>query len=150
MTAERGTDDTTTGRCLCGDVTYAFTGPASSSYYCHCETCRRQCSAPVTAFVNVPRRNFRFTGTAPAAFQSSPGIKRLFCGRSGSPFAYDGDWDEEEIHLYLGTLDDPSAIVPDQHVFEGERLAWFDTTDDTPRYAGSSLTGSPTHYGPRQ
>lgn len=128
-----------TGRCLCGAVRYSFDGAPSGVDYCHCDSCRRNCSAPVTVFVEVPRTAFRFTGQAPKVYESSPGTRRLFCGTCGSPMAYDADWDTTDIHLYLATLDDPLAYQPTYHVFTAERLAWFDVKDDLPRHAGSSL-----------
>jgi len=134
---------TTTGRCLCGGVTYAFDGPPSGVDYCHCDSCRRNCSAPVTAFVEVPRGKFRFTGTQPKAYESSPGIRRLFCDKCGSPVAYDGDWDANDIHLYLATLDNPESFTPTHHVFAKERLPWFDVDDDLPRFAETSLNATP-------
>ena len=76
--AERGT---VSGRCLCGAVTYSFEGAPRWQAYCHCESCRRTCSAPVTAFFGVDRGAFRWTGAQPAVYASSPGVRRLFCGR---------------------------------------------------------------------
>jgi hypothetical protein len=131
----------TGGRCLCGAVTYAFDGEPRWSAYCHCESCRRNCSAPVAAFFGVDRGAFRWTGTAPASFESSPGVRRLFCGRCGTPMAYDADRDARNIHLYAASLDDPRAFRPTAHVFTAETLPWFDVADDLPRHAGSGASG---------
>jgi hypothetical protein len=125
-----------TGRCLCGAVTYRFAGAPQWQAYCHCESCRRNCSAPVTAFFGVDRKAFRWTGAAPAAYESSPGVRRLFCGRCGSPMAYDADRDRRNIHLYAASLDDAGAFRPTAHVFTAERLPWFDVADDLPRHQG--------------
>jgi len=131
---------TTSGRCLCGDVTYEFSGPENWRAYCHCDSCRRNTSSPVTAFFGVPRQAFRFTGKQPAVYQSSPGVRRLFCGRCGSPMAFDADRYSDEIHLYAASLEDPARYQPQCHVHCAERLPWFDVKDDLPRYQGS---GSP-------
>jgi len=132
---------TTSGRCLCGDVTFEYDGEELWRAYCHCESCRRNTSSPVTAFLGVPRRACRFTGKAPAAYQSSPGVRRLFCGRCGSPMAYQSDRYPEEIHLYAASLDAPEAYRPEGHVHCSERLSWFDVKDSLPRHPGSG--GSP-------
>ena len=128
---------TTRGRCLCGEVTYEFDGTENWRAYCHCESCRRNTSSPVTAFFGVPRSAFRFTGGAPAAYASSPGVRRLFCGRCGSPMAYESDRWPDEIHLYAASLDDPEAYRPQAHVHIAERLSWFDVRDDLPRHPHS-------------
>lgn len=138
-----GDDTRYTGRCLCGQVRYEFTGPPSGVDYCHCDSCRRNCSAPVTAFIEVPRDRFKFTGAQPKTFDSSPGIRRLFCGECGSPVAYDGDWDTKCIHLYLVALDEPEAFAPKSHVFVAERLSWFEMNDKLPHYPGSSTNTEP-------
>ncbi len=127
---------TTGGRCLCGAVTYEYDGERSWSAYCHCESCRRNCSAPVTAFFGVDRGRFRWTGAAPAAYQSSPGVRRLFCATCGTPMAYDAERDARNIHLYAASLDDPRAFRPTTHVFIAERLPWFAVADDLPRHEG--------------
>ncbi|MEQ8355200.1 MAG: GFA family protein [Kiloniellaceae bacterium] len=128
---------TKTGRCLCGDVTFEYSGTENWRAYCHCESCRRNTSSPVTAFLGVPRGNCRFTGTPAKIFESSPGVRRLFCGRCGSPMAFDADRYPDEIHLYAASLDDPAGYVPEVHVHSAERLPWFDVKDSLRRYPGS-------------
>lgn len=128
------------GRCLCGDVTYAFSGPENWRGYCHCESCRRNTASPVAAFFGVPRAAFRFTGKAPAVYASSPGVRRLFCARCGTPMAYDSDRFPDEIHLYAASLDDPAAFAPEAHFFFAEHLPWFDVQDDLPRHPAGGAT----------
>ncbi len=128
---------TRSGRCLCGDVTYEYDGPENWRAYCHCESCRRNTSSPVTAFFGVPRSACRFTGKAPTVYESSPGVRRLFCGRCGSPMAFDADRYPDEIHLYAVTLNDPENYLPQCHVHAAERLPWFDVRDDLKRYPQS-------------
>ena len=128
---------TRNGHCLCGDVTYRYSGPENWRAYCHCESCRRNTASPVTAFLGVPRAACAFTGKAPAVYESSPGVRRLFCGRCGTPMAYEADRYPDEIHLYAATLDDPESYQPQSHVHCEERLPWFDVRDDLRRYPAS-------------
>ncbi len=127
----------TRGRCLCGKVRYEFEGEANWCGHCHCESCRRNTSSVVATFVGVPRTAFRFTGAAPKAFVSSKGVRRLFCSHCGSPIAYDADAYPDEIHFYIGTLENPQDLPPRFHVFYDEKLPWFEVDDDLPRHAGS-------------
>lgn len=128
--------NTTKGRCLCGAVTFAFTGAPGWTGYCHCESCRRNCSAPVTAFTTVAAARFRWTGDAPATYASSPGTRRRFCAACGTPMAFEADHYPGEVHLYLASLDDPAALAPSEHVHHRERLAWLDISDNLPRTDG--------------
>ena len=128
--------ETVRGRCLCGAVTFEYDGPENWCDYCHCESCRRATSAPVAAFIGIDRARFRFTGAAPSVHESSPGVRRPFCGRCGSPIGYDADAYPDEIHVYAVCLEDPSQLRPSGHSFHAERLPWFETADDLPRHDG--------------
>ena len=128
----------TTGRCLCGGVTYAFTGPVNWAGHCHCQSCRRQTASPMTSFLGVPNDAFKWTGREPALFESSPGVRRRFCPTCGTPMSYEADRFGEEIHLYAATLDDPGAYEPSFHVFTSEQLPWLHVADGLPRHAKTS------------
>ena len=125
--------ETHTGRCLCRATTYSFETPIKWCLHCHCESCRRNCSAPFTTFVSVLDGQWRWTGTEPRVFESSPGVQRFFCGTCGSPAAYRPK-EGGENHFYLAALDDPEAFAPTRHVFHEEKLAWVHLSDDLPRF----------------
>lgn len=132
------------GRCLCRAVTYEYQGPENWVGHCHCESCRRNTSSPFTTFVGVPRTALSFTGAEPAAYQSSPGVRRLFCPRCGAPVAFDADRYPDEIHLYLAALEDAAGLAPQFHVFTAEKLPWITLADGLPAYeAGLSAARPP-------
>ncbi len=123
------------GRCLCGAVTYEYEGDENWRGYCHCESCRRNTSAPVTAFFGVDYEKFKFTGDEPGVYQSSPGVKRSFCRTCGTPMAYETERLPHEIHLYAASLENPEDYTPAFHVFHAEHLPWLSIEDDLPRHA---------------
>lgn len=125
-----------TGRCLCGEVRFAFSGPLNWQGHCHCESCRRATASPMTSFLGVPNGQWRWTGSQPQCFESSPGVRRWFCGRCGSPMAYDADNFPGETHFFAATLDNPDAYKPEFHVFAAEALNWMKVSDRLPRYEG--------------
>jgi len=128
------------GRCLCGEVSFEYEGPENWRAHCHCESCRRATSSPFTTFFGVPRTAFRFTSKAPAVYESSPGVRRLFCAACGSPMAYDADKYPHEIHFYAASLEDSRAFSPQAHAHWAEKVPWIEVADDLPKYArgGSS------------
>ncbi len=128
-----------TGRCLCGTVTYRYSGPPVWSGHCHCESCRRNCASGFTSFFGTPRAGFAWTGAEPATYESSPGVRRLFCATCGTPMAYDADWDKANIHLYAASLDDHSGFAPGFHVHHGEAVPWVTLGDDLKRYEAGVL-----------
>ena len=140
----------TTGRCLCGDIRYEFTGAPAWVMHCHCDSCRRHTSSPVATFFCVDRGALRFTAGRPAEYASSPGVRRSFCGRCGSPIAYEADRVPDEVHLYAGTLTDAAGVVPQGHVHAEEQLPWFEVLDDLPRWQRAARGGEPpVRRGPR-
>jgi hypothetical protein len=137
------------GHCLCEAIRYECTGEPILVAHCHCESCRRQTSSPVTTFILVPRATLRFTQGQPREFASSTGVWRSFCTNCGSPIYYRTDRRPHDIDLYAVTLDDPADVSPQCHVHAEEQLPWFEVHDDLPRYAGTSRDGEPMHRGPR-
>lgn len=137
-----------TGRCLCGDIRYEYTGAPVRILHCHCESCRRHTSSPVGSFVCVPADSFRYTQGQPVAYASSPGVTRTHCGRCGAPMTYRSERNTL-VDIYIGTLDDPAAIVPTYHVFTEEQLPWFEIADALPRFAQGSIGKQPVRHGPR-
>lgn len=141
----------TRGRCLCGEIKYEFDGKPKWVGYCHCDSCRRQTSSPVAAFLGVKVEQFDYLEGTPSSFESSPGVWRYFCPRCGSPMAYTDDkrW-PGEVHLFIGTLDDPEKFKPTLHGNCDEQISWFDVHDELPRYGKSAGKGvTPLRIGPR-
>jgi hypothetical protein len=140
----------TSGRCLCGDIRYEFVGAPDRVFHCHCDSCRRHVSSVVATFVCVMRDAFRFTHGTPQVYESSPGVRRSFCARCGSPIAYEADRIPNEVHLYHGTLTDPGSIQSIAHLHVAEQLAWFEVLDALPRYAEGMRGVNPIGHGPRR
>lgn len=138
-----------TGHCLCGRTRYRATVDPAWTCYCHCESCRRATGVPVTAYAGFPVGRFAFEGEAPARYASSPGVTRTFCRHCGTPLTYQtAEW-PDEIHLLLGSLDNPaaSALMPGRHVFDQERIPWVDIGGRLPRYPALPGAGHPSGDG---
>jgi hypothetical protein len=138
------------GRCLCGAVEFSYDAEPNWTLNCHCETCRRSTSAPMTTWISVPLSAFRFTAARPSYYESSKGVRRSFCGTCGSSLTYESDQMLDEIHFLACTLAEPGGVRPVGHVFAGEQLAWFDTSDELPRYEKTRRDGPPLRHGPRR
>ena len=127
------------GGCLCGALRYRIDAPPLWTAYCHCITCRHSTGAPVTMFVGTRSESVRFTAGERATYASSPGVRRGFCARCGTPLTYESDrLCPGETHFYVSTFDDPQALPPAFHVFYRERLEWLEISDSLPRHATTS------------
>lgn len=130
---------TTRGHCLCKKTSWAFDGDVTWACYCHCDDCRRNCGAPVVGWLGVPVKNFRWTGEAPKTFESSKGVRRHFCGTCGSPIGFEADHYAGGMHLYAGSLEDPTEFKPQFHVNFQSKLPWLPMEDDLPKYNSTLL-----------
>ena len=130
---------TTTGHCLCKKIQWEFVGDKSWECYCHCDDCRRNCGAPVVAWLGVPLKNFRWVGNKPETFESSPGVFRHFCGTCGSPMGFEADHYAGGMHLYAGSLKDPADFNPKFHVNHGSKLPWLDLADKLEKHDDTLL-----------
>lgn len=121
------------GRCLCGLVRFEYEGRERWRAHCHGESCRRATASPFTTFPGFPDGRWRWTGAEPASFESSPGVRRRFCPRCGTPMAHHGPTRTHETGFCAATLADSRDFAPEAHVHWAEHLPWIRLADDLPR-----------------
>jgi hypothetical protein len=79
------------------------------------------------------------------AYDSSPGAKRSFCGRCGSPLLFESTRWPGEVHVTLASVDPGIAatLQPQGHVHWAHRAPWIGDIDDgLPRHAESGGASS--------
>ncbi|WP_296600017.1 GFA family protein [Phenylobacterium sp.] len=123
------------GGCGCGAVRYEISAAPIDPGYCHCETCRRVSGAPVLAYASVPTAAFRVTRGALRIWRSSSFGRRGFCEACGAHLTMQVDEEPDVIDVTLASLDDPSAVVPQFHIWTRSQIPWFEIADEKPRYA---------------
>ncbi|NOC84622.1 GFA family protein [Ruegeria sp. HKCCD6604] len=130
---------TTRGNCLCKNTKWEFIGDVTWACYCHCDDCRRNCAAPIVAWLGVPLRNFKWTAQAPKTLESSKGVFRHFCRDCGSPVGFEADHYPGGMHLYAASMEYPEDFVPTFHVNYQSKLPWLRIEDDLTKYEGTLL-----------
>ena len=123
-----------TGGCLCGDIRFKLLEAPRLLEYCHCKSCRKAVGAPVMAWAGVAKEQFEITQGNPECYVSSLGVERTFCKRCGTSLTQFADEFPEEIYVSISILDDPNVMAPEIHIWRSDRIPWFETTDDFPRY----------------
>jgi hypothetical protein len=125
------------GGCLCGAVRYVARGKPLWVAHCHCASCRRATASAFATFAGYRKNRLALTAGKIAHYASSPGVSRGFCRRCGSPLTYEGARWPSQIHIHLGSLDDPGALRPTLHVNTAEQLPWVHLADGLRRSRGS-------------
>ena len=115
-----------TGGCQCGRVRYRAE-ELGDAYLCHCKMCRRATGGASIAFVNVPTGKLVWE-SEPDWYQSSPIAHRPFCSKCGTPLGFAFLEAGKNVDITVGSLDDPSGLVP-VHNYATESIlpAWQDT-----------------------
>lgn len=126
--------DTRSGRCLCGAVRFAVTGPVEPPMACHCRECQRQ-SGNYWVAITAPRAAVEITGE-PSWISISPRARRGFCPRCGG-FLFWEPAEGDTIDIAFGNLDDPAGLRLAGHIWCEE--APLPIPDDgTPHHARGS------------
>jgi hypothetical protein len=105
---------------------------------CHCGMCRKVSGAAFLTFVHFPLAGFAWTSGEPTRYRSSADAERGFCARCGSTLDMREEVLPDRVQVTLGSLDQPGAVRPDDHVWTQSQLPWLRVVDDLPRFAGSS------------
>jgi len=126
-----------TGSCLCGGVRYEIDGPLDDARNCHCSMCRKAHGAAFRSRASVKAREFRWTRGEELItwYVSSPGTRRGFCSRCGSPLLSRFPDRPDVYGLPLGCLDADPGVRPAMHLFVGSKAPWFEISDALPRYS---------------
>lgn len=123
------------GGCQCGAVRYriAEVDPVTVAL-CHCRSCRRAHAAPAVGWVMYLEAQVEFTAANPAVYESSPGVRRSFCSKCGTPVCFTADFLPGFIDLPIGSLDKPEDMPPMYHFWDSMRLPWMKLDDGLPRH----------------
>lgn len=122
------------GGCLCGALRYVILGEPLDAGYCHCRLCQRSAGAPVLAWATIPAEVLSYVRGTPRVYPSSERGRRYFCQTCGTQLCFRISEDSSTLDINIVTLDDPSAIIPQYHIWSSSRIPWFDTRDDLPRH----------------
>jgi hypothetical protein len=120
-----------TGGCLCGRVRYRVAGPLRPIVACHCGQCRRT-SGHHTAATACRRGDLAVEGEdALTWYESTPGVRRGFCGRCGSSLFWDRDG-SDTLSIFAGSLDQPSGLRMVMHIFTEDAGDYYQIADGLP------------------
>jgi hypothetical protein len=129
-------NETTThgGGCLCGGVRYRIRGELRGVIACHCSQCRRT-SGHYAAMTSAPSANIELTASDSLRwYRSSDTAERGFCGVCGGNLFWK-QTGRDAISVTAGTLDTPTSLSVEQHIFVADKSDYYAINDDLPKQA---------------
>lgn len=127
------------GACLCGEVRFSAALPSKWVAHCHCTYCRRAHGAAFVTWAGFPSEAVAIdpAGRQPTWYESSPGARRAFCGRCGSPMLFTSTRWPGEVHIARALIAGALDREPAAHVFYETHVPWLDIHDTLPKKVSS-------------
>lgn len=130
--------ETFEGRCACGEVRYRLTSRPMFTNCCHCLDCQRQTGSAfvINAIIETARIQVLAGEPAPiAAPTDSGGSHDIYrCPTCQTAMWSDYGGRPGVRFVRVGTLETPSAIAPDAHIFTRSKQPWVGLPDDVPAF----------------
>jgi len=124
------------GSCLCSSVKFEYQGELGKIAMCHCQQCRKAQGSPFACNMPVESSGFNIVqGKALITeYESSPGKKRAFCSKCGSPIYSRRDELPDNVRLRMGTFDTPIDEKPAYHIYATSKAEWWEILDSCHQY----------------
>ena len=125
------------GRCTCGEVRYRMNSPPLIVHACHCTECQRLSGGAfaINALVEADRVELLSGEPVAVPVTGTSGKSQTIYRCPGCQVAlwshYPGGGAELKF-VRVGTLEAPSRLRPDIHIYTSTRLPWLTLPEDVP------------------
>jgi hypothetical protein len=124
------------GGCACGAVRYRLTSEPLFVHCCHCLNCQRQTGSAFVINILIETDRVELLAGEPQRVDVPRGTKKQKIWRCPScqTAVYSQYTSPRVRFVRAGTLDDPSAVAPDVHIYTRSKLSWVTLPDDVPAF----------------
>jgi hypothetical protein len=125
------------GGCSCGEVRYRLTSEPLFVHCCHCLNCQRQTGSAFVINILIEADRVELLGGEPVvlAVSRSGGKKQKIWRCPSCQIALFSQYTSPRVRFVrAGTLDDPSAVSPDVHIFTRSKLPWVALPESVPAF----------------
>jgi hypothetical protein len=125
------------GGCACGAVRYRLTAEPLFVHCCHCLNCQRQTGSAFVINLLIETENVEVVVGEPIAVEvprDDGSAQRIFrCPTC--QIAVFSEYGRPQMRFVRGgTLDEPSSVAPDVHIFTRSKLPWVVLPASTPAF----------------
>jgi len=118
------------GGCACGSVRYRLTAAPMFVHCCHCKDCQRQTGSAFVLNALIETDRIERLSGEPVAVRVPTDSGRPHdiyrCPRCQTAMWSDYGGRPNLRFVRIGTLDKPSALPPDVHIFTRSKLPWIE------------------------
>jgi hypothetical protein len=125
------------GGCSCGAVRYRLGSNPLFVHCCHCLNCQRQTGSAfvINLLIEADRVELLAGDPEPVDVPRDDGSLQAIFRCPVCQVAVFSTYTRPEIRFVRGgTLDDPTAVSPDVHIFTRSKLAWVEIPDSQPAF----------------
>jgi hypothetical protein len=125
------------GGCGCGAVRYRLTSEPLFVHCCHCLNCQRQTGSAfvVNVLIEADRVELLEGEPQPVEVPRSGGKTQKIWRCPTCQIAVFSEYTRRRIHFVrAGTLDDPTTVAPDVHIFTRSKLPWVTLPESVPAF----------------
>jgi hypothetical protein len=125
------------GGCSCGAVRYRLTSEPLFTHCCHCLNCQRQTGSAfvINLLIEADRVELLAGDPQPVDVPRDDGSTQRIFRCPTCHVAVFSEYGRPEVRFVRGgTLDDPSAITPDVHIYTRSKLPWIALPDTAPAF----------------
>ncbi len=130
--------DTFEGGCGCGAVRYRLESAPMFVNCCHCKDCQRQTGTAfvINALIETDRITLLKGKPEPVSMPTESGRPHdvYRCPTCRTALWSDYGRRPSLRFVRVGTLDEPSALKPDAHIFTRSKLPWIQLSSDIPSF----------------
>jgi hypothetical protein len=126
------------GRCACGDVRYGLSREPLFVHCCHCLNCQRQTGSAFVVNALIESEHVELISGSPQRVdvprdEGSP--QQIFRCPACQIALFSRYTHPVVLFVRAGTLDDPSAVRPDVHIYTRSKLDWVTLPPGVPAFA---------------
>jgi hypothetical protein len=125
------------GGCSCGDARYRLTTEPMFVHCCHCLNCQRQTGSAfvINLLIEAGRVELLAGELQPVDAPRDDGSVQRIYRCPACQVAVFSEYGRPEVRFVrAGTLDDPSTVEPDVHIFTRSKVPWVVLPDSTPAF----------------
>jgi hypothetical protein len=125
------------GGCSCAAVRYRLTSDPLFVHCCHCLNCQRQTGSAfvINLLIETDRVELLVGDPQPVDVPRDDGSTQRIFRCPTCQIAVFSEYGRPEVRFVrAGTLDDPSTVTPDVHIYTRSKVPWVALPDSVPAF----------------